>query len=109
LVGSSAYSAIGSGGEITNEPNSPDSLMNNVGVSTKDQIGLTWYAGSDTGGRDIDNYRLWYIDGLSGDWLVVADTITLNYYTFPTTMGNWYTFKVQARNSVGYGTFSSEI
>lgn len=83
--------------------------MNNVGVSNKDQIGVTWYEGQVSGGRPVEDYRLWYTEGLAGTWTVLADGLTVTSYTLATTMGNWYKFKVQSRNSVGYGEFSPEL
>ena len=109
LVGSSSYSDVGTGAEIIFEPDAPQSFMNNVGVSNKDQIGVTWYEGSVPGGRPVEDYRLWYADGLAADYEVLADGLTATSFTLSTTMGNWYKFKVQARNSVGYGEFSPEL
>lgn len=43
LVGDSSYSAVGNGGILLTTPGPPLSLSDNVAVSDKTQIGLTWY------------------------------------------------------------------
>jgi hypothetical protein len=87
-------------------------------------FGVTWSEGVDDGGTTqpltgrrlqfreggFVEYRLWY--ALENESYVnYIDGITDEYYTtsFLTTDGENYKFKVQARNTVGYGPFSDEI
>jgi hypothetical protein len=58
LVGSSDYSAVGNGGILLTTPGAPLSFANNVAVSDKTQIGLTWYQGINNGGIPVIDYRI---------------------------------------------------
>jgi hypothetical protein len=109
LVGESEFSAVGTGAEILNTPDAPQSFMNNIGLHHKTQIGVTWYDGPEPGGRPILDYRLWYAVGLDSDYVILDDTLTVQYYTMTTIEGQWYKFKVQSRNSQGYGEFAPEL
>ena len=40
---------------------------------------------------------------------LVTDETSLSYTVLALTQGRLYNFKIQARNSVGYGPFSDEI
>jgi len=44
------------------------------------QIGLTWYEVTNEGGRPVLDYRLWYAIGLSGEYVVLADSLTVTEY-----------------------------
>lgn len=74
-----------------------------------DRIGLTWYDGPDPGGRPIIDYRLWYAVGLDSEYEVLADNLLVRYYQMATVKGTWYKYKVQSRNSEGYGDFAPEL
>lgn len=74
-----------------------------------DNIGVTWYDGVDSGGRPIIDYRLWYAIGLDGEYTVLAESLNVRYYNLVTVKGTWYKFKVQSRNSEGYGDFATEL
>jgi hypothetical protein len=43
LVGISDFSLPGNGAQILTVPTAPQTLVNNVAVTNKDQIGITWY------------------------------------------------------------------
>ena len=58
LKGSSPFSEIGSGAEILDTPDAPQSFLNNLSQQTRTSIGLTWYEGAEDGGRPVLDYRL---------------------------------------------------
>lgn len=59
VVGSSEYSAVGNGAVILTIPDAPLSLADDVLVTTKSQIGMTWYQGVNNGGTPVIDYRVW--------------------------------------------------
>jgi hypothetical protein len=94
LVGNSAYSAVGNGGVLLTTPGAPLSLANNVAVSTKTQIGLTWYEGISNGGTPVLDYRIHY-KADEGNYSVLVDSLTDTFYTAASLItGTLYTFKV---------------
>jgi hypothetical protein len=73
------------------------------------QIGLSWTPGLSDGGETVAFYRLSYDQGL-GVWTTLVEEIYTTDYTYTSvTQGTTYTFKVEARNSVGYSLESSEL
>lgn len=113
LVGDSPWSAVGNGAEIVSVPDAPQSFMNNVGLSHKTLIAVTWYEGPEPGGRPVLDYRLWYMyettPGIFTDWVVLADSLTDTFYSLATVEGLWYKFRVQARNENGFGAFTDTL
>lgn len=91
-------------------PNAPQTLANNVAITNKDQIGITWYEGPNTAGTPVIDYRVWYTVLEDNDYQVlVSDQVQPSYTALPLVSGTTYLFKVQARNSEGYGAFSNEV
>lgn len=66
--------------------------------------------GSSSGGEPLIDYRIEY-DQSTDTWIELQAGITSQSYTTVATLtkGRTYKFRVQARNSVGFGAFSSEI
>ena len=106
--GSSEYSTIGGGALIQYVPDSPSQLLNLPEVTSANQIGITWTDGKSDGGAAVIDYRIQY-DQSTGTWIELASGIQVKYYTTTVSLiqGHLYSFKVQSRNSVGYGEFSS--
>ena len=52
-----------------------------------------------------------YYDQSTGDFLLLQSGVTTEFYmtTIALTKGSTYSFKVQARNSVGQSALSSEL
>jgi hypothetical protein len=90
-------------------PDAPLALSNNPAITTATKIGLVWSAGMSNGGKTIINYRVSFDQGI-GTYVVLQTGITVTSYTALTlTHGTTYKFKVQARNSVGFSAYSSEV
>lgn len=54
------------------------------------------------------DYRVSYDRGVN-NWQVLADGVTQTTYTTPVlTSGTTYAFKIEARNAVGYSTYSTQ-
>lgn len=64
------------------------------------------------GGSPVIDYRVEY-DQSMDVWIEVATSWTANYFTTsylqPITPGNYYKFKVQSRNAVGYSDESDTL
>lgn len=61
------------------------------------------------GGATVEDYRVTY-DQSSDDYVVLASALNLLTYTaIGLTAGNTYKFKVEARNSYGYSSYSDVI
>jgi large repetitive protein len=110
FYGEGLMSAGGNGATIVLVPAAPISLSNDASLTTATQIGFTWQNGPSTGGRDILSYRVWY-DQSVGEYVVLEETVTEQYYTTSIDLmqGQTYKFKVQAKNDVGFSSLSSEL
>jgi hypothetical protein len=60
IIGASDYSLPGNGAQILTVPTAPQTLVNNVAVTNKDQVGITWYEGVQSSGTPVIDYRVWY-------------------------------------------------
>lgn len=70
---------------------------------------MIWNEGAANGGTPVIDYRIWYKPD-SGTYEVLTEFLQAKEFTAnPLTTGVWYSFKVQARNSEGYGDFSNVI
>jgi hypothetical protein len=72
-------------------------------------VSFTWSDGLSDGGAAVIDYRIYY-DQSTGTWTELDAGITQKSYTttISLTQGHTYAFKVQARNTVGYGELSAE-
>ena len=63
------------------------------------------------GGTEILDYRVWYTLETDNSFVELESGVLYEYYSTTVTLtpGENYKFKVQARNAVGFGDFSSEI
>ena len=90
-------------------PSAPLSLANNAAITASGIVGLIWSSGSSNGGSPIIDYQISSKIG-SGSYTILATGITTTSYTAASlTADVIYTFKVSARNLVGYGEDSSEV
>ena len=72
-------------------------------------MGLTWSDGLSTGGTPIIDYRVSYDQGI-GEWQVLSTGVSLKQYVRTTLdQGVVYTFRVEARNAIGYSLQSEEV
>ena len=90
-------------------PDSPTDLQNEPLITNAFQIGLSWTPGQSDGGKTVAFYRLSYDQGLGVWTTLVEEVYTTDYIYTSVTQGTIYTFKVEARNSVGYSLQSSEL
>lgn len=73
-------------------------------------IGLNWYEGVNNGGTVVIDYRVWYQLGTgTGQYSILTAGLTTTSFntTASLTMGEKYTFIVQARNAFGFGANST--
>jgi hypothetical protein len=108
--GNSLISLAGSGAVIVLVPDAPISLLNDASVTSTTQIKFAWSNGASNGGQSIVDYRITY-DQSTGNYVTLATGVTERFTTtvVPITAGASYKFKVEARNSVGYSSFSSVV
>lgn len=76
-------------------------------------ISFTWQNGLSSGGSPIIDYRVSWdsATGAGASFTVLATAVLTKSYTTTSTLtaGAIYTFKVEARNSVGYSVLSSAL
>ncbi len=90
-------------------PTAPLSLANNAEVTASSIVGLTWSVVASDGGSPVIDYQISYKFG-GGTYTVLATGITTKIYTASSlTADVVYTFKVAARNFIGFGPDSSEL
>lgn len=91
-------------------PDAPINLLNDQSITNRYRIGFTWDAGFSDGGIEVLDYRVSY-DQSFGVWTYLQDQIQVLEYTtaLSLTEGNTYSFKVEARNEVGYSEYSEVI
>lgn len=90
-------------------PDAPTDLANVESITNKDQIGMVWNEGAANGGTPVIDYRIWYSASSGPYEVLIANVQATEFTANPLTTGVWYSFKVQARNSEGYGDFSNII
>lgn len=108
--GDSEVSDPGNGGVIVLVPDPPLNLQNDPSVTDKATIRFTWTDGASDGGETIIDYRVSY-DQATGNYVELASGLTVQGYTTSVTLtaGRTYSFKVEARNSVGYSAVSDKV
>jgi hypothetical protein len=107
--GYSSESADGNGAIILTYPDAPISVAETVASRTPTTISITWSLGSSNGGASVEDYRITY-DQSSDDFVVLVSGLNqLSYTASALTTGNTYKFKLEARNSLGYSSYSSVV
>lgn len=78
-------------------------LQDNVSITSATRVGLLWEDGANDNGRPVIDYLIEY-DQSTGDWVELASGVTEREYTTQIGLlaGETYTFRVYARNSVGF-------
>lgn len=83
--------------------------------ATANSLVIGWNAitsNADTGASAITSYQLDQFDGISS-WLDLkgfsSDDTALTYTVSSLTAGNSYKFRLRAKNSYGWGPYSSEV
>jgi titin len=90
-------------------PDAPVQFYNNIAVTASGTIGLTWSPGAYDGGSPVIDYRISYHAG-SDPYVVLTTGVTASFYTASSLTANLiYTFKIEARNLIGYSAYSSEV
>jgi hypothetical protein len=109
--GVSSSSTVKNGAIILTNPDAPVTFVENLATKSATSIGVTWAEGASNGGTVIIDYRLSYDQGTgSGSFSVLIESLTSkSYVATGLTPGLTYTFKVQARNSFGFSTYSSSL
>ena len=90
-------------------PDAPRNLIRDAVATTTSQVGLSWDQGLLDGGSPVIDYRVAFDIG-DGTFIVVQSGLTVrSYRRSPLNQGQSYTFKVQARNAVGFSLYSEPI
>jgi hypothetical protein len=101
-------------------PDAPIALFNDHLVTDHTQIKLYWQEGLSNGGLVVEDYAIYYDQGSSNtpvfsgsdsDFVLLTQDVPTSYYTTEPTLTNnvYYTFKVAARNDVGFSLLSAPI
>ena len=110
-IGDSEFSVEGNGATVFTVvvPDAPINLLRDNAATTTSQIGITWSDGASNGGEVILDYRVSYDQG-NGNWVVLQTGVTQRSYVKTTlVIGTTYTFKVEARNTIGYSPESVHL
>jgi len=91
------------------KPTAPLNLANDATITASGIIGLTWSAPSSNGGSAVIDYQISFKTGTDGFSVLVSGIAATSYTASSLTPGATYTFKVKARNAVGFGADSSTV
>jgi hypothetical protein len=82
-----------------------------VTVNDGAQLRLEWAAPASSGSSAVSDYVIQYKRSTSSTWITVADGVSASTsFTFVRpTAGVTFDFRVQARNSMGFGPFTSAV
>lgn len=86
-------------------PDPPQNVVNNVDITTNNEIGLQWSAGQFNGGSPILDYQVSIVQ-TQGSTIYLTGIETTSTVVSGLTKGSTYTLSVQARNAVGLSTGS---
>ena len=91
-------------------PDTPTNLQENEEETTGNQASFTWTAPADNVGLPILDYSVEQYNDANGSFAEVASSLTETSYTQTSLSENTdYKFRVRARNSLGFGDYSSEL
>jgi len=88
---------------ILTVPTAPQTLLNNVAETNKDQIGITWYEGAQLSGTPVIDYRVWYttvtadncyISSCYNYEILASNVVDTSYVALYLVPGTEYRFKV---------------
>jgi len=65
-----------------------------------EEISITWSAGADDGGNEIQSYDVYIKEASADDSTAIVDTVTTTYYTFTCTSYTDYEYWVVADNGI---------
>jgi hypothetical protein len=114
--GTSEMSDAFNGGTMVVMPDAPLNVRDDTSITTASVIGLTWapearrLQEASNGGTPILDYAISY-DQATGTWIDLVTGITDDFYTttISLTAGGTYSFKIRARNAVGFSEDSDPI
>lgn len=110
-AGNSITSSNGNGAQILTIPAAPVNLANNPTSTTATQIAITWSISPTNGGTPVIDYKVEYDAGAGNSvYTTLATGVTsTSYIATGLTAGTTYSFKVYARNAVGYSLGSDPV
>jgi hypothetical protein len=109
IYGDSLTSEPGNEAIILTIPDSPVSLTETVSDRTDNTITFAWSEGATDGGAPVLDYTISF-DQASNTYIELDSGVTAESYTaIGLTQGLTYKFKVEARNTYGFSTLSSEV
>ena len=109
-AGDSATSGVGNGAIIPTTLGAPQDLIKDRDQTTTSQVSFTWSAPDDDGGSPILDYSIEIFDKTTGIYSEIESGLTQTAYSQSgLTENTIYQFRLRARNSLGYGDYSTEI
>jgi hypothetical protein len=110
VYGESDYSEIGEGAVIKLRPDAPINLENDPAITDAFSIAFTWIEGASDGGTPVIDFDIYY-DKAVGDWELLETGVPTLFYQSSVGLipDQIYSFKVMARNSVGYSPLSEPV
>lgn len=97
-----AYSVI-----AATTPDPPNTFVRDNAQTTKTQVAFNWQAPPSDGGSPVIDYTIEFDNGLTSPYILAADGVAnTNHIETGLSVGNKYTFKVKARNAVGFSDWS---
>ena len=108
--GTSPISDPGNGAVMVSVPDAPFLVMNDASITDDSKIGLFWFDGATNGGSVILDYKIEW-DQSIGFWSTLTEGYLDRAYQTTTTLrkGQTYTFRIYARNNVGFSDPSEEL
>jgi hypothetical protein len=106
LYGDSLISEAGNGGLVKLVPDAPVNLANDPSITSDNRIKFTWQQGASNGGDTVLDFDIYYDDALGTNvFTLLQANVFTEYYitTIQLDVGQTYSFKVTARNTVGSG------
>jgi hypothetical protein len=90
-------------------PDAPINVANNALVTRAGKIGLSWQQGAYDGGSPIIDYRISMKKSPAEYSVLASNVIPTSYSAENLVADGVYTFKIEARNLLGFSGFSEEI
>lgn len=92
--GNSLTSFLGNGAVILTNPDAPLNLAEIVASRAATSITISWFAGVNSGGASVLDYRISYALGSSSYTILAVGVTSLTYQATGLTAGSTYSFQV---------------
>jgi|LauGreDrversion4_2_1035121.scaffolds.fasta_scaffold00510_13 hypothetical protein len=90
-------------------PDPPINVVRNSLTTTATAIGITWTQGTSNGGSPVLDYLISFDQGTENFVPLATGIVNSAYVASGLVSGNFYSFRVQARNAIGYSQISQSV